>query len=278
MIWSGMVGDPLPQLWHIGTIGFGYDDWSGVFYPSGMKASNYLTHYSRIFNAVEIDSTFHAPPKRENLLRWLASTPTNFQFCLKMPKEVTHRANLTDKAYPLASFLDTTRILGEKLGVILVQFPPSFRHDQKEELIKFLENLPADLRFAVEVRHQSWYTAGISQAEPEFARILRDRGVCWVASDYPRLPKRIWQTASFFYFRWIGQHGSFAHHTHERIDRSADLGEWQKLIQEMDFIGEKFGFFNNDYGGFAPGTANRFKLMMGLETTPFNQPQQGLLF
>jgi uncharacterized protein YecE (DUF72 family) len=77
--------------WNIATIGFGHDDWHGVFYPGGMKMSSYLVHYSLIYYALEIDSTFHAIPRSEDLMRWAHITPAVFKFCVKMLKEITHR-------------------------------------------------------------------------------------------------------------------------------------------------------------------------------------------
>jgi uncharacterized protein YecE (DUF72 family) len=265
--------------WYIGTIGFGYADWRDVFYPGGMKASGYLTHYSLIFNAVEIDSTFHAMPRAENLLRWARMTPSEFKFCVKMPKEITHRPDLDEAGPAVLEFTRIIRALEEKLAVILVQFPPSMHAANLPLMEKFFAILPSDLRYAVEVRHQSWYTANPGEAEPGLAQSLRRFGICWAATDYPRTPRRIYQTTDFLYIRWIGQHGTFVHHDSERIDRSRELHSWQQLIQTsaMD-MQIAYGFFNNDYAGFAPGTANRFKALMNLPVTEFQPPQQARLF
>ena len=72
--------------WQLGTMGFGYKQWLGVFYPAGMPAKNFLSHYSTRFDAVEIDSTFYGTPRPETVLRWRQTTPDNFTFCLKRPK------------------------------------------------------------------------------------------------------------------------------------------------------------------------------------------------
>lgn len=264
--------------WYIGTIGFGYDDWRDVFYPAGMKASSYLTHYSLIFSAVEIDSTFHAVPRTENLLRWVQMTPADFKFCVKMPKEITHRTDLDEAGPAIMEFTRIIRALGEKLAIILVQFPPSLRVDNLVMLEKFFALLPSDLRYAVEVRHQSWYTASSAEEEPPLAHSLRLYGICWAATDYPRTPRRIYKTTNYLYIRWIGQHGTFVHHGSERIDRSRELDLWkQLLVSSVTDIQIAYGFFNNDYAGFAPGTANRFKTLMNLPATQFLPPQQGRL-
>jgi uncharacterized protein YecE (DUF72 family) len=109
--------------------------------------------------------------------------------------------------------------------------------------------------------------------------MLGDFGVCWAATEYPDLPRRIFRTADFLYLRWIGQHGTFQKHDQERIDRTLQLRQWQQILQEATTqVDAVFGFFNNDYAGFAAGTANRFKELTGLPLKPFQLPQQGTLF
>ena len=275
--------------WYIGTMGFSYADWSGVFYPADLPAHKRLGYYSRIFNAVEIDSTFYGTPRPESVRGWAASTPAEFRFSVKVPRQFTHDAGLVGVQGELLQFIHTVQLLEEKLGAILFQFPPSFGPDRSPALHACLAGLPGGVRYAVEIRHPSWYTAenepgssaaGLSVAgEPALAQMLRDFGVCWAATEYPDLPRRIFRTADFLYLRWIGQHGTFQHHDQERIDRTAQLQQWWEVLQGVSpQISMVFGFFNNDYAGFAAGTANRFKKLTDLPFRPFQLPQQGTLF
>lgn len=255
-------------------MGFSYRDWSGPFYPSEMSPRGYLAYYSRVFNAVEIDSTFYGIPKLETVQRWAAAVPDSFQFCLKAPRIITHDLVLTNAMGLMQEFIETARGLGEKLGVVLLQFPPSFTVDQFQNLESFLSELPDSTRFAVEVRDLSWYTA-----EAQMAAMLAAHGVCWAATEYPGLPRHVQPTAGFFYIRWIGQHGSFPHHDHERIDRTPQLRVWwERLRAELNQVQTLYGFFNNDYAGFAPATANKFKNLVGLPVESIRPPQQGTLF
>ncbi len=112
--------------WFLGTMGFGYDDWRGVFYPPGTTSRDYLTHYSRIFNSVEMDTTFYGVPRSAVVTQWAASTPDNFKFCAKLPRTITHEMGLIGTRGLVDEFIDAMRLLGDKLGVILIQFPPSF--------------------------------------------------------------------------------------------------------------------------------------------------------
>ncbi|MDI6695733.1 MAG: DUF72 domain-containing protein [Anaerolineales bacterium] len=265
--------------WYIGAMGYSYADWISVFYPKDMQPRNFLRYYSRIFNTVEIDSTFYGIPREDVVRRWAFVTPQEFKFCLKAPREITHDAGLVGVQEEILRFIQTVQVLGEKLGAILFQFPPSFDVEKLADLEQCLAGLPAGVRYAVEVRNPSWYTAKVGTAEPALASALRQYGVCWAATEYPGLPRIIYPTTDFIYIRWIGQHGSFQHHDHERIDRTPELMAWKDLLRALDGNFDRaFGFFNNDYAGFAAGTANRFKQLMGFEARDFSPPQQGVLF
>ncbi len=260
-------------------MGYSYADWLGVFYPPGMRSENFLTYYSRIFNAVEIDSSFYGLPSTHTLQRWVASTPREFRFCLKMPRAITHNGVLLGVQTEMRQFVHRVQGLGDKLGVILLQFPPSFTVENVGALESLLMGLPPGVCYAVEVRHPSWYTSAKPGEEPMLAGLLREHGVCWTANDYPGLPRVIYRTVDFLYVRWIGQHGSFSRHDRERVDRTATLREWYDLlIREVGEVRSIYGFFNNDFAGFAAGTANRFKQLAGFEVHSFDLPQQGRLF
>jgi uncharacterized protein YecE (DUF72 family) len=172
----------------------------------------------------------------------------------------------------MAEFLAVMRELGEKLGVILIQLPPSFRADHIDVLDTFLGELPADLRFAVEFRHKSWH-------QNKTAEMLREHAVCWAATEYPNLPRGVQRTSDFIYFRLIGRHGQFDHHDQEQIDRSANLQWWYQHLQTfMDQVHSIYGFFNNDYAGFGAGSCNRFKAFVGLPSPDLRPPKQPRLF
>ncbi len=260
-------------------MGFSYADWSDVFYPAGMPARNYLAYYSRIFNAVEIDSTFYGAPRRTTVRRWAAAAPQGFKFCLKSPQAITHEAGLVEVQDQMSAFLEPIRLLGDALGAILLQFPPSFRADRLPVLERFLANLPADFHFAVEIRDPSWHLIPPGEQEPSLARVLRRYGVCWAATQYPGLPASIYPTTDWLYIRWIGQHGSYANHDHERLDRSEELRRWCDQVRALsDQVAEVYGFLNNDYAGFAAGTADRLKAILGLPRQDYRPPRQARMF
>lgn len=261
--------------WYLGTMGFAYEPWRGVFYPPGAAPRAYLAYYSRVFNAVELDSTFYGAPRPATLRQWAAQTPPDFRFCPKTPREITHEHGL-DPARgaedAMRAFLDTLRLLGPRLGPVLIQLPPSFGPEQGETLARFLAALPRDLRYAVELRHRGWYT-------PATAGLLRSFGVAWVCLDYLDLPRQVQVTADFLYIRWVGQHGRWEQRGREEIDVTPQLRWWWEQLQPaLSHVREVYGFFNDDYAGYAPATCNRFKAMAGLPVIEPEIPQQGALF
>ena len=260
--------------WYLGTMGFSYKDWIGNFYPHEIVSTKYLEYYSQVFNSVEVDSTFYGIPKAKTVTAWSSSVPEGFKFCVKVPRIITHDLGPVDGKDLLKEFLRVMMGFQEKLGVILLQFPPSFRSSQLSTLSQFLSYLPLDFHYAIEIRHRSWYT------DPRpLLQLLVDHRVAWAATDYPNLPAQLIPTSPFVYIRWIGKYGSFASYTEEKVDRSQDLMNWWGKIQPVvDQSSEIFGYFNDDYAGFAPGTTLRFKQIVGVPLPSNRFPRQKKLF
>jgi uncharacterized protein YecE (DUF72 family) len=245
--------------WRIGTIGFSYDDWVGPFYPPGKKPADFLPFYARHYDSVELDTTFYAIPPVERVRRWADNTPDHFRFCVKTPKEITHETPLAAATGPMTRFVDACRPFGHKLGVVLIQFAPSFEANQMAGLDRFLNELPTDVRFAVELRHRSW-----SQAET--LHMLHRHRCAMVAAEYVTRPRRVFATTDFLYLRWIGQHGRYAVHDREQVDVTPQLEWWHQAIGAvLPQVHTVWGFFGDDYAGYSIGSANRLRRMAGLD-------------
>lgn len=258
--------------WYLGTIGFTYPEWRGSFYPAGLPSNQALKFYSRIFNAVEINTTFYGAQSPEQIRRWSASTPENFRFCLKAPKRVTHELRLKNAGAEMRAFVSASLHLESKFGAVLIQLPPSFTMDEKASLEGFLGELPEGPCYAVEFRHASWYTS-------ETAGLLQRFGVGWVATDYEELPVEITSTAGFLYVRWIGRHNVLPHPGHEIVDRTERLQSWiERIHSAAQNVHTVFGFFDNDYAGHAPASCNRFKSLLNLPVISTSGEEQGRLF
>jgi len=257
---------------YLGTMGFSYKDWKGVFYPPNVPAEDYLAYYSRFFNSVEMDTTFYAVPRKASVQGWAASVPDNFSFAVKTPQSITHQMGLANTQQFMDEFIGVMRLLGDKLGVILIQLPPSFSIDKLPTFTTFINQLPADVHFAVEFRHRSWYTGLI-------ADLLSAHHICWAATEFGNLPHQITPTSEFLYIRWLGKRAAFRRYNLEQIDQGPRLSWWREQItSNLQNARMVFGYINNDYSGFAPATCNRIKTMFDLPTSTFQQPEQGRLF
>ncbi len=260
-------------IWHLGTVGFGYKEWQGSFYPANLPTAQFLAHYAEYFNAVEIDATFHGLPRLETLEQWAAQTPAGFRFCLKTPKAITHSPPLTGHLDEMQIFLELARSLGEKLGPVLIQLPPRFELNfHISDLITFVRALPNDLRYAVEFRHRSWENEAVYG-------LLQAHQAAFVAADYIHLPPHVHVVGDFVYLRFIGRHGRFPLKEREELDQTPRLAMWLGQLQAyLPTLRAVYGFFNNDYSGHSPATCNRFKRLIGLPTRYPEIPRQAPLF
>jgi uncharacterized protein YecE (DUF72 family) len=263
--------------WRLGTMGFSYADWAGAFYPKGTKPGDYLSYYAKHFDAVELDTTFHAIPPIERVRIWAEVTPEKFRFCPKTFKGVTHDPDvaLDGAVGAMHDFLEVMRALGPKLGVVLIQFPPSFAAREAPSLRRFVRALPDEIRFAVEFRHDSWFVESTVD-------LLRSLNVCWAAADYAHEPRQLHVTSDFLYIRWIGQHRQFPSMDRERVDVSERLVKWKEqtegAVAAWPQLTTAWGFFNNDFAGNAVATCRRFKRLLGLPVREAEDSRQGQLF
>jgi uncharacterized protein YecE (DUF72 family) len=256
---------------YLGTQGWSYKDWLGTFYPQGTKASEYLAHYSGIFEAVELDTTFYGIPSTSKVDTWRDSTPEGFQFTAKVPRSITHDRHLLESEEELGAFLQAMRRLGPKLGAILIQLPPDFSLDERRSLESFLELLPPDIRFAAEFRHRSWL-------EEETFDLLRERNIAWTMIDLPYMPITPRVTADFSYVRLLGDHRAISHLDTTQIDRSEDLKRWAEEIESVARRVERiYGFVNNHYSGHSPVDVHRLRRALGMPDAEEDQVRQGTL-
>jgi len=150
---------------YVGSSGFSYPSWRGGFYPERARPRDFLRFYAERLPSVELNTTFHGLPDEGQFLAWAAETPVDFRFAVKMTGRITHGRDLR----PLATFSERVRLLGERLGPILVQLAPNRPRDDGL-LTLLLGSLDPELPCAFELRHPSWEA-------PEVAAALADHGV-----------------------------------------------------------------------------------------------------
>jgi uncharacterized protein YecE (DUF72 family) len=248
----GSIEPPEEDL-YLGTSGWSYADWEGTLYPEALPSASRLAEYVKRFATVEIDSTFYGTPRRSTVQNWREVAPDGFLFAAKFPKEITHEQKLVDAEAEAQSFLHTMAELGDRLGPLLLQLPPSFEVEGMGVLEDFLERLPEGFRFAVEVRHRSWLGSDL----PE---MLGERGVALTLIDYPRMPRMEEATTDFSYIRWLGDRREFPEgHTHLKKNRDDDLSWWSDLVDRFLEEGKTvFAYANNHYQNHSPSTLDRF--------------------
>jgi uncharacterized protein YecE (DUF72 family) len=250
----------------IGTQGWNYAAWVGPFYPPGTPASEFLPTYARAFRAVEVDSTFYAPPDARAVRAWAERTPPDFTFALKMPREITHERRLRNADDLVGDFLDRARQLRSKLGPILLQMGPDFAPDELSAIEQFVPILPRDLRFAIELRQSRWMRADVL---PHLLELLTSHGVALALSDGRWIRRETMlelterATADFLYVRWMGPDREITDYSRVQFDRSEEIRAWAEVLKHAANTKEIYGFFNNHFAGHSPASAREMQGLLG---------------
>ena len=223
----------------VGTSGWVYPHWRGVFYPPNLPQSRWFDHYARTFDTVEINNTFYRLPATETFERWREQAPPGFTFAVKANRYLTHVRRLKECTEPLARFLERVRRLGTHLGPILYQLPPRW-HPDLERLAAFLDLLPEDLVHVFEFRDPRWFT------EPVRA-LLAERSMAFCIFNAPGIECPRWVTAPVVYLRFHGSAELYA----GRYSREK-LAAWAEFIRHLLAEGyQVYAYFNNDAYGHA---------------------------
>ncbi|WAM36361.1 DUF72 domain-containing protein [Caldicellulosiruptor acetigenus] len=226
---------------YIGTSGWSYSHWKEIFYPVDLPYEKRLEFYSKHFATSEVNSSFYHLPQEKTIINWYNSTPEGFIFSVKASRIITHLKRLSDVDEEWENFIKRIDLLKEKLGPILLQFPPSFKKDEEnlQRLISFLRGKEA-YRFALEFRHKSW-------CDEEVYEILKSLHTAWVIADSSRYPKAKVITADFAYIRMHGPEALFSScYSEEQLEELAkDIEEYLKICNEI------YVYFNNDVNSCA---------------------------
>jgi uncharacterized protein YecE (DUF72 family) len=262
----------------IGCAVWGYKGWVGELFPKGSKAADFLQLYTQRFTTVEGNTTFYAVPDRETIASWAAQMPPGFEFCPKLPRQLTHNGLLEPSIPGALKFLEQMRGFGEHLGPIFAQLPPSYEPTSLEDLTAFLKAWPRrEAPLAIEVRHASWFK------EPHASRLnarLEELGVGRVVLDTrpaysgsatygkqsvdPRKPKVPMQpvvTAPFSLVRFIS-------HPDQTVNQPF-MEEWVTLLDQWLRSGKRIYFFMHcPLEQYSPGNARHFQQLLEQHGVP----------
>lgn len=231
----------------IGTSGWVYKHWKGVFYPEGLSSRDRLEYYNERFGTVEVNNSFYNLPKAATFENWADSTSDDFVFAVKASRYITHMKKLKDPKQAVSRFFSRVRHLGDKLGPVLFQLPPSW-HVNVERLDSFLNSLSADYLYAFEFRDPSWFVR-------EIYDVLSENGAALCIYDMEGDVSEKELTADFVYVRLHGPGKSYqGSYTDTQLGRWADeLSSWAGQGRDI------YCYFNNDPEGHAPRNALRLK-------------------
>jgi uncharacterized protein YecE (DUF72 family) len=238
----------------IGTSGWVYGHWDGIFYPEDLPSKDRLKYFSKHFKTSEVNCSFYHLPRLSTYQNWYLLTPEDFLFAVKANRFITHIKRLKGVKEVWKTFIENALNLKEKLGPILFQLPPSFRVNETEikrleDFLKLIAKNPkrkhsasyeaGRLHYAFEFRHQSW-------SDKKVYDLLKKYKVAWVIADSPSYPKTEAITCDFVYIRMHGSKVLFtSNYTKKELEGLAQ--KIKKWLKNYDV----YVYFNNDAMGYA---------------------------
>ena len=276
----------------IGTSGWSYPSgrgtWKGIFYPSTHRSGrpagfDELAFYADHFDTVEVNSTFYRIPTPRVTRRWVERTPSGFELSVKLFQKFTHpkmytratgdadKVATTDDVDLMRAALDPLHDAG-KLGVLLAQFPPSFKNDgASRDYLTWLLTAFSDSRVAVELRHRSW-----SDDIGATVGLLNEHGAAWTQIDEPKFRFSIAQNqlpnvTSFYYMRLHGRNAKTwwrhdqAEDRYDYLYSGTELRPFADTVDAASRIVKKlYLYLNNHFAAKAVANAVMLKHQLGM--------------
>lgn len=238
---------------YIGTSGWSYKHWKGIYYPEGLKPADWLSYLASHFDVTEINTSFYHLPKEHTVTSWVNEVPAGFKFCPKISRYLTHIKRLKDPEEPLQRFFELFAPIKKHLGPVLVQLPPNlkFDYERAEHFFKVLHKDYKQYDFALEVRHDTWL------ANDALALLTRYNVAIVISQSGNQFPYTEMVTAKNIYVRFHGPEALYASsYSDEMLAGFAQ--KFRQWLADGHFI---WAFFNNDINGYAIDNA---KTLMGM--------------
>lgn len=244
-----------PGKLHIGTSGWSYKHWRGIFYPANLPASKQLQFYSQQFDCTEINSSFYRLPTPKAVRHWQETVNKNFRFCPKISRFITHAKKLNDPEQSCPRFFDVFDPYRKSCGPILVQLPAAltFHAEKAGHFFSYLHHTYKGWSFSLEPRHDTWMST-------EALALLKKYKIGWViAESGDRWASSEIITARHIYLRFHGPDGSYAS-SYPDAALKAYARKCRQWLQQGHTL---WIFFNNDGHAYAIGNAKKLATLIG---------------
>ena len=253
---------------YVGTAGWDYNDWVGPFYPPKLEKYRYLPYYAKYFDIIEINSSFYSLPTLEMAESWNSRVNESFRFTLKVWQNITHKIENPQIDVDIDNFLVNIEPLKDKISLLILQFPPWFKHSEKHEShLKFILNgFPKDYQLAVELRDNSWF-------EKDGSEFIESNKKCFFITSYLQNLKPYYPlNQEVYYIRLIGDRELSKFNQIQRDQKQSIDHLYSNInqLQKKSNIHEIFIIVNNHFSGFAPETANQIKKDLNLSVKNFS--------
>lgn len=228
---------------HIGTSGWSYKEWKGIYYPEKVKPVQYLYHYAQEFRCVEVNTSFYHLPKVKTVENWALAVPEGFRFCPKISRYISHYQKLQSSAESLRLFFDVFDLIKDRLGPVLIQLPAHvpFQETVAINFFSLLQEMYGEYEFALEVRHDSWLT-------PQSVQLMQQYNISLViAQSSQPFPYHELVTARHIYLRFHGPEKLYA----SRYSDAAMAEYAEKCVRWLNSGHTVWVFFNNTFHGDA---------------------------
>ncbi|MHA2005811.1 MAG: DUF72 domain-containing protein [Promethearchaeota archaeon] len=252
----------------IGTAGWDYKDWIGPFYPKNLEKSQHLTHFSKFFDLVEINSTFYNLPSESMVLNWNNRVPDKFRFIVKVWQKITHKLSNPDLDSRINDFFLRLEPLKKLVVGFLLQFPPWFNYTYKHliQLKSLLKKIPSEHVYIIELRNNSWF-------DDEILHELIDGENKIIGTTYmPGVAPFYYPNQKIYYIRLIGDRELSVFNRIQRGQKESleDLKQNVQILKNSIDVREIFIIVNNHFQGFAPESVGNLKRFWGLQYRQFN--------
>lgn len=235
----------MPRRTRIGTSGWQYKHWRGAFYPEDLKVRDWLAHYARSFDCVEVNASFYRLPSRDHIAAWCESVPREFVFSVKAPRRITHFKKLKNCEAELEELFERLAAFGHRLGPVLFQLPGKWRCNLNR-LESFLAHLPSGRGLVLELRDPSWHN------EDVYA-LLAERSVAFCIFDIDGFTSPLIDAGGLVYVRLHGPGAAYTgSYRAPRLRAWVDRAHaWNRRRKDV------FLYFDNDERGYAVKNGTR---------------------